>query len=69
MNSQQALFQQQQRYITNQGDIVRNVIAMYKALGGGWENRDGLPWIDPETLEVMQARTDWGDMINTEYNE
>ena len=69
LNSQQALFQQQQRYITNQGDIVRNVIALYKALGGGWENRDGLPWIDPETLEVMQARTDWGDMINTEYNE
>jgi len=69
LNSQQALFQQQQRYITNQGDIVRNVIALYKALGGGWENRDGLPYIDPETLEVMQERTDWGDMINTGYNE
>jgi NodT family efflux transporter outer membrane factor (OMF) lipoprotein len=69
LNSQQALFQQQQRYITNQGDIVRNVIALYKALGGGWENRDGLPWIDPETLEVMQARTDWGDIIQTDYNE
>ena len=69
LNSQQALFQQQQRYITNQGDIVRNVIALYKALGGGWENRDGLPWIDPETLEVMQVRTDWGDMITTEHNE
>ena len=69
LNSQQALFQQQQRYITNQGDIVRNVIALYKALGGGWENRDGLPYIDPETLEVMQGRTDWGDIINTGYNE
>ena len=69
LNSQQALFQQQQRYITNQGNIVRNVIALYKALGGGWENRDGLPYIDPETLEVMQGRTDWGDIINTGYNE
>jgi outer membrane protein TolC len=69
LNAQQALFQQQQRYITNQADIVRNVIALYKALGGGWENRDGLPYINPETLEVMQARTDWGDMIDTEENE
>lgn len=66
LNSQQALFQQQQRYITNQGDIVRALIALYKALGGGWENRDGLPYIDPETLEVMQGRTDWGDLIQTE---
>ena len=63
LNSQQALFNQQQRYITVQGDIVRNVIGLYKALGGGWEGRDGPPWIDPETLNTMQERTDWGDLI------
>lgn len=63
LNAQQALFQQQQRFITNQGDIVVNVVDLYKALGGGWENRDGLPYIDPETLEVMQGRTDWGELI------
>ena len=69
LNAQQALFNQQQRFITNQGDIVRNLIALYKALGGGWQNRDGLPYIDPETLEVMQDRTDWGDLIETGQNE
>ena len=35
--------------------------------GGGWENRDGLPYIDPETLQLMQERTDWGDMIEASY--
>ena len=66
LNAQQALFNQQQRYIGNQGDIVRNVVALYKALGGGWENRDGLPYVDPETLEIMSDRTDWGDLIDAE---
>ena len=66
LNAQQALFSQQQRFITNQSDIVRNVISLYKALGGGWENRDGLPYVNPVTLEVMQGRTDWGDLIETE---
>ena len=68
LNAQQALFQQQQRYITNQGDIVRALIALYKALGGGWQNRDGLPRIDPETLEVMQQRSDWGELLEA-YEE
>ena len=66
LNAQQALFQQQQRFITNQGDIVLALIDLYKALGGGWQNRDGLPYVDPETLEVMQERTDWGDLIQVE---
>jgi NodT family efflux transporter outer membrane factor (OMF) lipoprotein len=66
LNSQQALFNQQQRYIENQGDIVRNVVALYKALGGGWQNRDGLPYVDPETLETMSDRTDWGDLIDAD---
>jgi NodT family efflux transporter outer membrane factor (OMF) lipoprotein len=63
LNAQQALFAQQQRYVANQGDIVRNVVALYKALGGGWESRDGLPWVEPATLETMSERTDWGDLI------
>lgn len=65
LNAQQALFAQQQRLINSQGEIVRNLVALYKALGGGWEGRDGLPWIDPETLRTMSERTDWGELIET----
>jgi NodT family efflux transporter outer membrane factor (OMF) lipoprotein len=69
LNAQQALFGQQQRYVANQGDIVRSVVALYKALGGGWETRDGLPWVDPETLELMSGRTDWGDLIEATHED
>ena len=39
LDAQQSLFTQQQRYVTAQGDTVRNLIALHKALGGGWESR------------------------------
>ena len=69
LDAQKSLFTQQQRYIDIQGSSVLSLVALYKALGGGWENRDGLPYIDPETLQLMQERTDWGDMIETAYPE
>ena len=64
LNSQQALFNQQLRHVSAQTDIVTTLVDLYTALGGGWENRDGLPYINPETLEVMQERTDWGGIID-----
>lgn len=69
LNAQQALFSQQQRHVGNEGEIVRSVVALYKALGGGWETRDGLPWVDPGTLELMSERTDWGDLIEVEHED
>jgi outer membrane protein TolC len=67
LDAQKSLFSQQQRYITTQGDSVTSLVALYKALGGGWKSNDGLPWINPDTLELMQDRTDWGDMIEADY--
>ena len=63
LDAQQSLFTQQQRFVGTQGDAVRSLIALYKALGGGWEDRGETPYIDPGTLELMRHRTDWGDMI------
>jgi len=64
LDSQRSLFSQQQRYITTRGEAVRNLVALYKALGGGWETREGLPRIDAATLETMRERTDWGELID-----
>lgn len=63
LNSQQSLFLQQQRYITTQSATVSNLVALYKSLGGGWEDREGPPHITPETLKTMENRTDWGDLL------
>jgi len=63
LNAQQSLFGQQQRYASAQGDVVRSLIAIYRALGGGVDvNRD---FVDADTREQMQERTNWGDLIET----
>jgi NodT family efflux transporter outer membrane factor (OMF) lipoprotein len=63
LRSQQALFAQQQRLVNGRGEIVRAVVSLYRALGGGWDGSAGLPRLDPATVEGLRARTDWGEMI------
>jgi NodT family efflux transporter outer membrane factor (OMF) lipoprotein len=61
LNAQQALFGQQQRYAANRGDIVRSLIAIYRSLGGGWQTER--QFVDDETREQMEQRTNWGDLL------
>jgi NodT family efflux transporter outer membrane factor (OMF) lipoprotein len=64
LDAQRALFSQQSRYADIQGEAVRNLVGLYKALGGGWEVREGRAFVDENTLTVMRERTDWGDLLN-----
>ena len=41
---------------------MSNVIALYKALGGGWYSAQ--PKVDAATRQQMEQRTDWGDLLN-----
>jgi outer membrane protein TolC len=50
-------------YAQTRGNIAKNIIALYKAMGGGWESYQDLPPVRPETVETMKARTDWGDYL------
>lgn len=65
LNSQQSLFAQHQRYVSSQGAAVSSLVALFKAMGGGWEGHKGDSYISPETQETMRERTDWGDLIPT----
>jgi hypothetical protein len=38
-------------------------VATYKALGGGWQIRDGQGFVPEARLKQMQERTDWGELI------
>jgi NodT family efflux transporter outer membrane factor (OMF) lipoprotein len=64
LDAQQALFRQQNSYVQNRGLSARNVVAIYKALGGGWEVRQGRPFVDENTLTVMRERTNWGSLLD-----
>ena len=68
LDSQQRLFNQQQRFVSNQANTVRSVVALYKALGGGWQDRSGMPVLDAATTEEMRNRTNWGELINEQGN-
>ena len=62
LDAQRALFAQQDIYLVNRGTAVNNLIALYKALGGGWYS--DRPMIDAATRQQMQQRTDWGDLLD-----
>ncbi len=64
LDSQQALFNQQQRLVVARGAAVGAVVTLYQALGGGWTEAGAQPWIDPETRELMAERTNWGDYFD-----
>jgi len=64
LDAQQALIRQQNSYVQNRGLSARNVVAIYKALGGGWEVRQGRPFVDENTLTVMRERTNWGSLLD-----
>lgn len=51
-------------YAQTRGDIANQVVALYKALGGGWEPFAAQPVLDAATVEQMEKRVDWGNSLN-----
>ena len=39
------------------------IAALYRALGGGWQIREGRGFVDASTAAQMRARTNWGDIL------
>jgi NodT family efflux transporter outer membrane factor (OMF) lipoprotein len=61
LDAQRALLDQQDNYLIARSNAVSNVIALYKALGGGWYS--GQPKVDQATRQQMEKRTDWGNLL------
>ncbi len=69
LDTERFLNDQEQRLTNNQGDIALNLIAMYKALGGGWEISEGQEFVPDNIREEMAERTDWGKILEREATE
>jgi NodT family efflux transporter outer membrane factor (OMF) lipoprotein len=65
LDAQRALFAQTERELVNQGSHVSAVVALYKALGGGWLDTPVNELIPAQTRDTMQRRSDWGDLIDS----
>jgi NodT family efflux transporter outer membrane factor (OMF) lipoprotein len=64
LDAERSLLQQQQSLAQTSSSVATNVIALYKALGGGWELRQGQPVVPEETQREMKDRTNWGDLLS-----
>ena len=64
LDSQQVLFSQQELLVNTQGSLTQNLIALYKAMGGGWEPARSRPVLDDETIQTMGERSDWGNLLS-----
>lgn len=49
-------------YAQTRGNIAQQMVNTYKALGGGWQPLAGSP-VQPETVQQMKERTDWGEYL------
>ncbi len=65
LNTQTALLAQQDALTSARGQVVSNLVATYKALGGGWQLREGNSYINPDVIDSMEERTDWGEWLTT----
>ena len=46
------------------GRIATSLVSTYRALGGGWQLREGNSVVHPSTLDTMRERTNWGDLLD-----
>jgi len=64
LDAERSLLQQQNSVAQTNSSTVTNAIALYKALGGGWELRQGQPVVPADTQREMKERTSWGDLLS-----
>ena len=60
LDTQTFLVSQQDLYTDARGRVIRDLVATYKALGGGWQIRDAAGILQDAVRNDMDSRTDWG---------
>lgn len=63
LNTQSSLLQQQDELAAARGQVVTSLIATYKAIGGGWQIREGKDYINPQLKLQMNETIDWGGLL------
>jgi len=63
LDAERSLLQEQNTFAQTNSAVATNLVALYKALGGGWEMREGQPVVPEPTQQEMKQRTWWGDVL------
>lgn len=63
ITAEQTLLTQQDNLATTLGDIAGNLVGVYRAMGGGWQIREGEDFVPAAVKEAMAKRTNWGKLL------
>lgn len=64
VTSQRMLLMQEDHLAQAEAEIPMKLISVYRALGGGWEIREGRPLVTEANRRQMGLRTDWGPLLD-----
>jgi NodT family efflux transporter outer membrane factor (OMF) lipoprotein len=64
LTAEQNLYQAQNSLAVAQGNVPLGLIATYRAMGGGWQIREGHNFVPAETRDEMSNRTNWGKLLS-----
>jgi NodT family efflux transporter outer membrane factor (OMF) lipoprotein len=64
-DAQTVLVNRQDGLVASRANVALGAIETFRALGGGWEIRADAEFVDPETIQRMRERTNWGDVLAT----
>lgn len=60
---EQNLFQAESSFAVASGNVALGLVALYRALGGGWQIRQDSVFVTSATRDEMRARTNWGGLL------
>jgi NodT family efflux transporter outer membrane factor (OMF) lipoprotein len=66
LTTQQSKLLEDDRLVTSRGDVTLSVVSLYKALGGGWELRNGGGFVPEPVRDEMRDRTWYGGVLDEE---
>jgi NodT family efflux transporter outer membrane factor (OMF) lipoprotein len=64
LDAQRELLEKQNTLAQTRSDVATSLIALYKALGGGWETRPDKAPVNEAAETEMKDRTRWGDLLS-----
>jgi len=63
LTAEQNLYQAENNLAMATGNISTGLVSVFRALGGGWQIRDGNGFLNAATTEEMRSRTNWGELL------
>jgi NodT family efflux transporter outer membrane factor (OMF) lipoprotein len=63
LTAEQNLYQAQSNLATASGNQSSSLATIYRALGGGWQIREGHDFVNAATRVEMRDRTNWGQLL------